>query len=523
MSTPQGSRKGTDAEVPEGAGLARAAAAGSGWTSGQAMVNKLATAVGIWIIARHLSQDEFGMASLTFAIAGFMVIFPPMVMGDVLITYQRYIDRISGDGLRLALATSGATTLAMCALAPFIAAFYSNYPAGTLTGLVMAISLRVTADASGIVPLSRLRGALLYRRIALVDGTAQLAATLATVGLALNGAGAMSLVLPQVLVAVAKATAYAWACTGSGRRIARHSPRSRLYPRIRADFFTASLAQYVHNAAMALPPLLLARLSTETETGIFGFAFMLATQVTVLIAYQLGLVLQPIFVKMRDDPARQAAAYLRVLRVIGTIAVPLSLLQAALAEPMFALLFPGKWEAALPVFAVMSVVQCFYFGVTPGISMLKAQARFGAYFVWQATHVSIALCAYSVAAVYGGAFAVAVTDAALWAVSVPFATWIATRGSGRSAIEAISVFATPWVTAAPVALLAWFAWMGLAPLGLVGQVVSLAVVGPIAFAVCMLLIRWTQPATYAELRSLAGFRKIRDAAGRMLGRGAYRD
>lgn len=518
MSDPQRAPNRADAQVPEQTSLARAAAAGSGWTSGQALVNKLATAVGIWIIARHLSQDEFGMASLTFAIAGFMVVFPPMVMADVLITYQRHLDRISREGLRLALATSGAATLAMCALAPFIAAFYSNYPAGTLTGLVMAISLRATAEAFGIVPLSRLRGALLYRSIALIDGTAQLAATVATVVLALNGAGAMSLVLPQVLAAAAKAMAYAWACARTGGRSPRHRIRSRLYPRIRADFFIGSVAQYVHNAAMALPPLLLAKLSTETETGIFGFAFTLATQVTVLIAYQLGLVLQPIFVKMRDDPPRQAAAYLRVLRVIGTLAVPLSLLQAALAEPMFALLFPEQWDAALPVFAIMSVVQCFYFGVTPGISMLKAQARFGAYFAWQAAHVVIALVAYSVAALHGGAMAVAATDAGLWAISVPVATWLATRGSGRSAIEAITVFTAPWATAAPVALLAWLAWKGLSPYGVPGQVVSLGVVGPISFAASLLVVRWTQPATYAELQSLAGFRKVGDAAKRAFGR-----
>lgn len=509
---------GADAGIQEQPGLARAAAAGSSWTSGQAIVNKVATAIGIWVIARHLDQDEFGMASLTFAIAGFMVIFPPMVMGDVLITYQRHLSRISREGLRLALATSAATTLAMCALAPFIAAFYSNYPVGTLTGLVMAVSLRATVDSAGIVSLSHLRGALLYRQIALIDGAAQLAATLTTVVLALNGAGAMSLVLPQVLAAAVKATAYVWVCTRGNESIQRPQARSRLYPRIRADFFTGSIAQYVHNAAMALPPLLLARLSTDTETGIFGFAFMLATQVTVLIAYQLGLVLQPIFVKMRDDPPRQAAAYLRVLRVIGTIAVPLSLIQAALAEPMFALLFPGKWEAALPVFAVMSVVQCFYFGVTPGISMLKAQARFPAYFAWQAAHLVIALVAYSIAAVYGGALAVAITDAALWAVSVPFATWLATRGSGRSAIEAITVFTAPWISAAPVALLAWLAWKGLAAYGTAGEIISLAVVGPIAFAISMLVVRWTQPATYTELRSLAGFRKVREAGGRILGR-----
>jgi lipopolysaccharide exporter len=518
MNTRQPAPVDPDAGIQKQPGLAHAAAAGSSWTSGQAMVNKVVTAIGIWVIARHLGQDEFGMASLTFAIAGFIVIFPPMVMGDVLITYQRHLDRISREGLRLALATSGAATFGMCVLAPFIAAFYSNYPAGTLTGLVMAVSLRTTADASGIVPLARLRGAFLYRSIALIDGTTQLAATLATVVLALNGAGAMSLVLPQVLAAAAKAMAYAWACARDSQQIPRHQTRSRLYPRIRADFFTASVAQYVHNAAMALPPLLLARLSTETETGIFGFAFMLATQVTVLIAYQLGLVLQPIFVKMRDDPPRQAAAYLRVLRVIGTIAVPLSLLQAALAEPMFALLFPGKWDAALPVFAVMSVVQCFYFGVTPGISMLKAQARFGTYFAWQAAHVVIAIVAYSVAAVQGGALAVAVTDAGLWAISVPFATWLATRGSGRSAIEAITVFTAPWITAAPVALLAWLAWKGLAPYGISGQVISLAVIGPIAFAVSMLVVRWTQPANYAELQSLAGVRKVHNATRRVMGR-----
>lgn len=506
------------AAAPEQTGLARAAVAGSGWTSGQAMVNKLATAIGIWIVARRLTEDEFGMASLTFAIAGFMVVFPPMVMGDVLITYQRHLRRISREGLRLALVTSGATTLAMCALAPFIAAVYSKYPAGTLTGLVMAVSLRTTAEASCIVPLSRLRASLLYRRIAIIDGSAQLAATLATVGLALAGAGAMSLVLPQVLATAVKAAAYAWACARDAGDAPRHRTRSRLYPRIRADFLTGSVAQYVHNVAMALPPLLLARLSTESETGLFGFSYLLATQVTVLIGYQLGLVLQPIFVKLRDEPPRQAAAYLRVLRAIGAVAVPLSLLQAALAEPMFALLFPGKWDAALPVFAVMSVVQCFYFGVTPGISMLKAQGRFPAYFAWQMVHVAIAVVAYSVAAATGGAFAVATVDAAIWALSVPFATWLATRGSGRSALESITVFTAPWVTAAPVALLAWLAWKGLAPLGTIGQAVTLGVVGPAAFAASFLAIRWAQPATYAEITSLAGFRKMRDTARRLAGR-----
>jgi 16S rRNA (guanine1207-N2)-methyltransferase len=53
---------------------------------------------------------------------------------------------------------------------------------------------------------------------------------LATVVLALNGAGAMSLVLPQVLAAVAKTTAYAWTCTRDIQRNPRHRTRSRRRP-----------------------------------------------------------------------------------------------------------------------------------------------------------------------------------------------------------------------------------------------------------------------------------------------------
>jgi hypothetical protein len=225
----------------------------------------------------------------------------------------------------------------MCALAPFIAAFYSNYPAGTLTGLVMAISLRATADASGIVPLSRLRGALLYRSIALIDGTAQLAATLATVVLALNGAGAMSLVLPQVLAAAAKAMAYAWACSRSGRQNPRHRTRSRLYPRIRADFFTASIAQYVHNVVVLLEILVLGLVSGELQTGLFGFAFLLAAQANGVIAYQLAVVVddaeQGITDVVRGADLWQATAWQLGLQQALGLATPRYLHLPVVTEP----------------------------------------------------------------------------------------------------------------------------------------------------------------------------------------------
>lgn len=477
--------------------MALIAVQGAGWGTAQAFLNKVATAVAMFVVSLALSPESMGMASVALAVAGLLVVMPPSVMGDVLIANARRPRATDRACRTVAMVTGLLTALLMVTCAIPISAAYDEYPPGKLAALIALLAVRPAAEAFAVAPLSDLRAGFRYRAVALIDGAVQLGATGTTVAMALLGAGAPSLVAPQVLAAAAKAVGYRAATPNAGKKESK-APRW-VTKRVAREFVTASVAQYVHNVVFALPPLALGLFADAAETGYFGFAFILATQGTVIIGAQLVLVLQPVFGHLHGDPERQDRAYIRVLTTVSAIAVPVALLQAALATPLFSLLFSPRWDGALATFVVLSVSQALYFGVSPTIALMKAQGRFGTFFAWQVAHLCVAAVAYSIAATKGGALAVALADLAVWTASAPFAVWLSARRVGLSPWGVLLIFARPWTTAAPIAFVTWLAAGSVAGLGVVGQVIALLGIGPLALAGSIAAIRISHRATHEEL------------------------
>lgn len=485
-------------------GLAKTAARGTGLTTIQVVVNKLATVGSMWVVALQLSPDEIGMASLALALWNYLVLLPPLTLGDVLVAHQRRFDLAAPEVRRMAMVIGLGAGALMVLVAPLMATFYSQYPASRLIALLWILALRPVADALCPVALASLRRDLRYGTIALADGSIQLVATISTVAMALAGASVFAMVVPQVVATFAKAFAY-WKASRPVPRPTHAAPawiRRRVRAAIWRDTLLAGSAQYAHNLVILLPLVVLGHLSTETQTGLYAFAFMLSAQANGLVASQLGTVLQPIFGRLGQDPARQAQAFLRVLRTIGSVAVPMTLVQAAVARPLFELVLEPKWAYAIPVFAVLSVLEGFYFATAPTMSLLRAQRRFGAYFGWQVTHLAVATAVFSLVAADRGALGVAVASLICWAVSLPTAVWLCGRPTGRSVWESVRVFAEPWCVGLPIGLAAWWASETLVLHGAWGSAVAIGCVGPAAFVLCIVLMRWTSPAAWRDLGPL---------------------
>jgi PST family polysaccharide transporter len=487
-------------------GLAKTAVRGTGLTTIQVVVNKLATVGSMWVVALQLSPDEIGMASLALALWHYLVVLPPLTLGDVLVAHQRRFDLAAPVVRRMAILIGLGAGALMVLLAPLIASFYSQYPASRLIALLWILALRPVAEALCPVALASLRRDFRYGSIALADGAIQLFATISTVGMALAGASVFAMVVPQVVATFAKAFAY-WKVSRPAPRPVQTPPawiRRRVRAVIWRDTLLAGSAQYAHNLVILLPLVVLGHLSTENQTGLYAFAFMLSAQANGLVASQLGTVLQPIFGRLGQDPARQAEAFLRVLRTIGSVAVPMTFVQAAVARPLFELLLEPKWAMAIPVFAVLSVLEGFYFATAPTMSLLRAQRRFGAYFSWQVTHLAVATAAFSLVAADHGALGVAVASLICWAVSLPTAVWLCGRTTSQSVWKSVRTFVEPWVVGLPIGLATWWASETLALHGAWGSAVAIGCVGPAAFVLCIVLTRWTSPAAWRDLGPLIG-------------------
>jgi O-antigen/teichoic acid export membrane protein len=356
-----------------------------------------------------------------------------------------------------------------------------------------------------VVPLTLLRLAFRNRTIAVIDGSIQLGAVIATIMLAILGAGAWSMTAPLLISFAVRAivyqrTAVSQTETSTAFQTADHGEHVRRI--VRTRFVATGSGQYLHSLIDTLPILLLGKLASERETGLFSFAFSLAAQANVIVASQIAGVLQPVLGALTDDSRRQTLGYLRAMRLLGAIAVPICLCQAAFSESLFRVFMRDEWQAAGPVFAGLSISEAFFFASAPTMAMLRAQGRFGTFLVWQGAHLLAVILCLPFAAKLGGALGTALAVAGLWSISLPAAVWITTRPGGGTLRDSIRVFLPPWLTALPLAAAAWAISRHLVPPSQMHQLATLIVGGPSLLALMLIATYLFQPDIAIELLSI---------------------
>ena len=526
LSAPDASAP-ADEPVPGKAGFASAAASGSAWTTLQTVANKFVTVFAMLVLARLLTPAEFGLASLAASIGAFLFVFSPFVMGDVLLAQPKRLNELGATAQSIAWG-AGLLLFVILAAAALPIEWISGR-AGLAFLLIVVVAQRPLADAAFMLPNARLRSQLAYRRIAMIDAGVILFATVSGVAMAYFGAGASAIIFPPIAMIWLRAFFYARAIRKDSRAASvsvSPSVNHSLARPLAQRFAVAALGQYLHNILLCVDVIVLSFFASETEIGLFGFAAQLAMQANVVIAIQLGGVLQPIFAHIHNDAVRQVSGFIRATRLLSAVAVPLSLIQAALAVPAFTLLFAAKWQGSIAVFATLSVGQAFVFVTAPAIALLKAQGRFKAYFVWQFAQLSAAIVAYACALQFGGptalrfaaaiglpvdedagkALALSIASALVWVICSPVAVWLAGRPARLSVRSALSIFFAPWLVTVPIALALIGAWAmlrgSIAPLR--ADIITVTLLGPFAVALSVVGCVCIRADTRADFVSILG-------------------
>jgi len=484
----------TNSVHEQSGGLGRIAMRGSLLNSAQWLANKVLTAGAMLVIAYFLTPAEYGVGIGSLAIFQFLCIFLPLTVGDVLIAHPKRFALLAPSAAGLAMIIACCTALVTLLSIPIVIHFYHDYPAGWLIGLLAVLALRPILEARLVVPLSMMRLRLAYPKIAFVDGLVQMGTTVLSVIMAALGGRSAALVIPAIINVGVRSTWYSR--LSSVHHTARFHPKLALY--LFRSFVKAASAQYLHNIIWMLEIIVLGVVSGKYETGLFGLAYSIATQANTVIAYQLGVVLQPIFGRLQDDPERQVAGFLKAQRVLSAVCVPICFTQAVLAEPLFRLVLDAKWQPAIPVFQVISLMQAFYFATGPSMSCLRAQRRFGTFFAWQGIQLVISLPLYWMGADWKGALGIALASGACWAISAPLVVWLCTLASPRKHLfDALAIFVRPWVVCAPLFSGFYMLTQWLSGFGRLGDIATLFIVGPIA----TLLTIWIMRFLHADIRN----------------------
>ncbi len=140
--------------------------------------------------------------------------------------------------------------------------------------------------------------------------------------------------------------------------------------------------------------LLVGKVASPSELGIYSVALDLGQMVTNELARPINKVLFPVISNIQDDLARVKKTYLLSISGINTVTMPAGIGLALVAEEFVLIVLGEKWLGAVPflqIFAVYGVLRFTYSGV-PSVLIALGRVKINSLLAWYETFFMVGLC-----------------------------------------------------------------------------------------------------------------------------------
>lgn len=246
--------------------------------------------------------------------------------------------------------------LVILALAWPVARFYDN---DRLTPLLVIIASSYLIVPFGIVPGAMLQRRMDYQSLFLVNVGAAVVNAVLSLGLAWAGYSAFALAWAAVAQQAARALIGQWR---SGIRPPFPPSLKGIGPILR--FGSNSSLLYISDAiAQRSPDLVIGRVLTLTDVGLYSRASSLGAQLQMLVSGAVDGVFYPAFARLRDAGAELAGPYQRVVAAYSGVTWPAMSFLAAAATPIVLMLYGPRWIGVAPLLTWIALGQLFFAAV----------------------------------------------------------------------------------------------------------------------------------------------------------------
>lgn len=390
-----------------------------GWLGGAELFNRVARLATTVVLARTFTSYDYGIASIIFTIAdfGYVLIINPGFGAKVIQASEEELETVCNTSYWLNWLLGIFLFVLQCLAAFPIAIFYNN------NQLILPIC--VVAIAYLILPTFTIQAHLIQRenrlKITAISTALQLIfGNVLTIILALSGMKSWAVILPIVMTIPINVIIY----------MMHHSwrpPKSFTLEKWR-EITSFGLKMLGVNALsrlrMNLDYLLVGYFIGVKELGLYFFAFNAGLGISQSVINALTSALYPHLCSVQGDRVQMKKQFLRGLKTIALIVVPLVILQSSLAPFYIPIVFGKKWLESIPVLIVicLSAVPVALSRATS--QLLQAVNKTHLDFNWNLIFTAIFAVSLLVAVKYG-IFAVACAVLVSQLVAMPiFTIWV---------------------------------------------------------------------------------------------------
>ena len=361
---------------------------------------------------------------------------------------------------------------ALFAAAPAIARLYAQ---PELAWVLRIMGLNVVMTSFILVPSARLTSQFRFKVLGLMSLGSTISGGLVALPFAYTGHGVAAMMY-QRMVGVAF---YAIGAAIAARWV---PPRLPAFPVLRESFrFSLPLmeATFVDYISITGYVMLVGLRMPVVALGEFRIAQRLAEVLQEVAFMPARKVFMPVFVAVRRDDGRRFEATRQMLDVLSLVVFFVCAVSGAAAKPIVLLMFGHKWQAAVPVFAIITLMVpagALYSVINPLLTS-AGRTRMVSLYAW-ANVATIAAAAWF-AAPYG-LLALAWALAARGVTAVGLFVMALRQGLGRPVAPILRLIVVPCIAMAAARLAAWLALGTMPGLGLMAQLV---VAGGVATAI----------------------------------------
>ena len=332
-----------------GGGLLGLFSRGVAWKVGAQSISQTARLVATIVLVHLLAPSAYGLAAMALVLAGFAVAFSDLGFGAALVQRPILTSVDISTAFWISLAAGAAFTVLTALAAVPLAEAYAQPRAAAL---ILGLSPIFVLDSLATTQRALLARKVDFRSLELRSLVGAVVGSSVAIGAALDGAGAWSLIVQELVTAVAS-TLLLW-------RLASWRPSfafSRQSCRDLGGFAWRSMGtRLLNDVNDTADNVLVGRFLGAGPLGIYTVTYKTALRPMANFIRPLQEVVFPVLSLAQDDVRLVAQAWLRVTRITSALTFPLLAGVAVLAPEFVHVVLGGRWASAATVLQILTIV-----------------------------------------------------------------------------------------------------------------------------------------------------------------------
>ena len=340
---------------------------GTAWRYLAFVSGKLLVFISTVVLARLLTPDDFGLVGYAVTAIAFLDVINDLGVGPALI-YHTEDERTSTTAFWLGLLFGISILCIGWVLAPYAGLYFRDE---RVVAVTRALCFTFPINSLGGIQASVLYKKLAFGRMLIPDLVTAITKGAVSIGLAVSGFGAWSLIWGQIAGSLVSSVVY-WLITPWHPSIAFDTKVAHTLIAYGLNIVWVDL---ISEVLLNLDYLLVGRYLGSVALGLYTLAFRMPDLLILQFARVLGNVVFPVFTHMREVPGNVARAFSQVLRYVSLVTIPLGIGLALVAQPLVLSLFTEKWVGSIPVIQGIAVYAMLLSLVYNAGDAYKAEGR----------------------------------------------------------------------------------------------------------------------------------------------------